>query len=46
MQVMVLVILYLPKPHQLLENIEEIFVIDNEALFNVNHNVLKQKQSS
>ena len=30
--------------HQLLENSDEAFVIDNEALFNINHNVLKAKQ--
>merc|ERR1712117_96137 len=28
--------------HQLLENSDETFVIDNEALYNINHNVLKQ----
>ena len=31
--------------HQLLENSNETFVIDNEALFNISHNVLKSKQS-
>ena len=30
--------------HQLLENSDETFVIDNEALFNISHNVLKQTQ--
>jgi tubulin beta len=30
--------------HQLLENSDETFVIDNEALFNISHNVLKQKE--
>eukprot|EP01084_Bolivina_argentea_P129307 228377_1 len=30
--------------NQLLENSDETFVIDNEALFNISHNVLKQKQ--
>lgn len=30
--------------HQLLENSDETFVIDNEALYNISHNVLKQKQ--
>jgi tubulin beta len=30
--------------HQLLENSDETFVIDNEALFNISHNVLKQNQ--
>merc|ERR1711978_67559 len=28
--------------HQLLENSDETFIIDNEALYNINHNVLKQ----
>merc|ERR1712121_322584 len=28
--------------HQLLENSDETFVIDNEALFSISHNVLKQ----
>jgi len=28
--------------HQLLENADETFVIDNEALYNISHNVLKQ----
>merc|ERR1712173_164051 len=28
--------------HQLLENSDETFVIDNEALYNISHNVLKQ----
>jgi tubulin beta len=30
--------------HQLLENSDETFVIDNEALFSISHNVLKQKE--
>merc|ERR1711902_232294 len=30
--------------HQLLENSDETFVIDNEALYNINHNILKSKQ--
>jgi len=30
--------------HQLLENSDETFIIDNEALYNINHNVLKNKQ--
>jgi tubulin beta len=30
--------------HQLLENSDETFVIDNEALYNISHNVLKQKE--
>ena len=30
--------------HQLLENSDETFVIDNEALFNSSHNVLKRKE--
>ena len=30
--------------HQLLENSDETFVIDNEALYNISHNVLKQSQ--
>eukprot|EP00493_Phyllostaurus_siculus_P024418 UN24758 len=29
--------------HQLLENSDETFIIDNEALYNISHNVLKQK---
>jgi len=29
--------------HQLIENADETFVIDNEALYNISHNVLKQK---
>jgi len=29
--------------HQLLENSDETFVVDNEALYNIMHNVLKQK---
>jgi len=29
--------------HQLLENADETFVIDNEALYNISHNVLKQE---
>jgi len=28
--------------HQLLENADETFIIDNEALYNISHNVLKQ----
>jgi len=28
--------------HQLLENSDETFVVDNEALYNISHNVLKQ----
>merc|ERR1711912_93440 len=30
--------------HQLLENSDETFVIDNEALYNINHNILKNNQ--
>jgi tubulin beta len=30
--------------HQLLENSDETFVIDNEALYNISHNILKQNQ--
>ena len=30
--------------HQLLENSDETFVIDNEALYNIWHNILKQNQ--
>eukprot|EP01084_Bolivina_argentea_P006851 12942_1 len=30
--------------HQLLENSDETFVIDNAALFDISHNVLKQKE--
>ena len=30
--------------HQLLENSDETFVIDNEALYNISHNILKQQQ--
>jgi len=30
--------------HQLLENSDETFVIDNEALYNINHNILKNKE--
>merc|ERR1712223_1597975 len=30
--------------HQLLENADEVFIIDNEALYNINHNILKNKQ--
>merc|ERR1712012_765278 len=30
--------------HQLLENSDETFIIDNEALYNINHNNLKNKQ--
>jgi len=29
--------------HQLLENSDETFIVDNEALYNISHNVLKQK---
>merc|ERR1712087_1068264 len=29
--------------HQLLENSDETFIIDNEALYNISHNVLKQE---
>merc|ERR1712242_649168 len=29
--------------HQLLENSDETFIIDNEALYNINHNILKNK---
>eukprot|EP00494_Astrolonche_serrata_P002516 UN02522 len=29
--------------HQLLENSDETFIIDNEALYNISHNVLKEK---
>ena len=29
--------------HQLTENTDQTFVIDNEALFNISHSVLKQK---
>ena len=29
--------------HQLLENSDEAFVIDNEALYNISHNILKQQ---
>jgi len=32
--------------HQLLENSDETFVIDNEALYNISHNVLKQDAPS
>jgi len=32
--------------HQLLENSNETFVIDNEALYNISHNVLKQDAPS
>ena len=31
--------------HQLLENSDETFVIDNEALYNISHNLLKQKEA-
>ena len=31
--------------HQLLENSDETFVIDNEALYNISHNILKQKNA-
>jgi len=30
--------------HQLLENSDETFIIDNEALYNISHNILKNKQ--
>jgi len=30
--------------HQLLENSDETFIIDNEALYNISHNILKQTQ--
>merc|ERR1712137_571368 len=30
--------------HQLLENADETFVVDNEALYNISHNVLKEAQ--
>eukprot|EP01084_Bolivina_argentea_P029225 54233_1 len=30
--------------HQLLENSDETFVLDNEALFHISHNVLKQRR--
>jgi len=30
--------------HQLLENSDETFIVDNEALYNINNNVLKNKQ--
>merc|ERR1712156_316309 len=30
--------------HQLLENSDETFIIYNEALYNINHNILKNKQ--
>merc|ERR1711879_734210 len=30
--------------HQLLENSDQTFVIDNEALFSISHNVLKQQE--
>merc|ERR1719230_1290888 len=29
--------------HQLLENSDETFIVDNEALYNINHNVLKNQ---
>merc|ERR1712226_199253 len=29
--------------HQLLENSDETFIVDNEALYNISHNVLKDK---
>jgi len=32
--------------HQLLENSDETFIVDNEALYNINHNVLKNNQPS
>merc|ERR1719188_1773843 len=30
--------------HQLLENSDETFIIDNEALYNISHNILKLNQ--
>merc|ERR1712062_593383 len=36
--------LLLLKIHQLLENSDQTFVIDNEALFSISHNVLKQQE--
>ena len=30
--------------HQLTENTDETFVIDNEALYSISHNILKQKE--
>lgn len=30
--------------HQLLENSDQTFIIDNEALYNINHNILKNNQ--
>jgi len=30
--------------HQLLENSDETFIVDNEALYNINHNVLKNSE--
>merc|ERR1711915_165937 len=30
--------------HQLLENSDETFIIDNEALYNINYNILKNNQ--
>jgi len=30
--------------HQLLENSDETFIVDNEALYNISHNVLKKKE--
>merc|ERR1712136_354248 len=30
--------------HQLLENADETFIIDNEALYNINYNILKNNQ--
>jgi len=30
--------------HQLLENSDETFIVDNEALYNISHNILKQTQ--
>eukprot|EP00494_Astrolonche_serrata_P001250 UN01256 len=32
--------------HQLLENSDETFIIDNEALYNISHNVLKKKHQN
>ena len=30
---------------QLLENSDETFVIDNKALYNISHNIIKQQQT-
>ena len=32
--------------HQLLENSDETVVIENEALYNISHNILKQPQQN